>query len=240
MPKSPLSEISKELAHLAGDLRFGAPVHHVYNPLEYAWQPHARYLKLYGQGRREVLLVGMNPGPWGMVQTGVPFGDISMVRDWLKVEGPVARPPNEHAKRPVLGFQCKRSEVSGTRLWGWARDRYGTAERFFSRYYVHNYCPLAFLESGGRNFTPDKLSAAEQSPLFQVCDDALRAIVKSMRPRAVLGVGKFAANRVQVLFEHEVEIVGCLPHPSPANPAANRGWAKLCETALREAGIALG
>src|SRR4026209_220177 len=110
-------------------------------------------------------MLGMNPGPFGMVQTGVPFGDVAMARSWLGVVGPVARPRDEHPKRPVLGLECRRSEVSGARLWGWARDTFKSPDRFFERFFVVNYCPLLFMEAGGRNLTPDKLPSAERAPL---------------------------------------------------------------------------
>ena len=85
-------------------------------------------------GRGQSLLLGMNPGPWGMAQTGVPFGTVSRVRDWLGIEAPVERPANEHPRRPVLGFGTERDEVSGLRVWGWAQARWGTPERFFERF----------------------------------------------------------------------------------------------------------
>src|SRR5688500_13713287 len=116
-----LSDISRDLAARVDALRFAAPVTHVYDPLVYARDPHEAYLDRWGRGRKEVLLLGMNPGPFGMGQTGIPFGDVTMVRDWLGIHGRVTRPAREHPKRPVLGFDCPRSEVSGTRLWGWAR-----------------------------------------------------------------------------------------------------------------------
>src|SRR5262245_9501569 len=154
--------ISRELGRRVGKLRFGPPVTHVYNPLVYARAPHEAYLRRYGGGRGRVVLVGMNPGPFGMAQTGVPFGDVVMVRDWLGIDGPVGHPEHEHPARPVLGFACERSEVSGTRLWGWVKQRFGAPERFFSRFFVANYCPLAFMEDGGRNRTPDKLPTVER------------------------------------------------------------------------------
>ena len=152
-------------------LEFGEPVTHVYNPLQYAKRPHELYLSRFGAGPKEAVFVGMNPGPFGMGQTGVPFGDVGFVRDWMGIEAPVARPPDEHPKRPVLGFECERSEVSGSRLWGWAKERFGTPEKFFSRFFVINYCPLLFMESTGRNRTPDKLSAAERLALLSACDE---------------------------------------------------------------------
>ncbi|MFW6197806.1 MAG: single-stranded DNA-binding protein, partial [Myxococcota bacterium] len=167
-----LVRISRDLARDVDALRFGEPVEYVYNPLDYARRPHEQYLRAYGGGPKEVLLLGMNPGPFGMAQTGVPFGDVHMVRDWMGVDGRVDRPPKEHPKRPIAGFDCHRPEVSGTRLWGWARDRFGTPERFFARFFVANYCPLVFLEASGRNRTPDKLPVGEREALVRVCDRA--------------------------------------------------------------------
>ena len=234
-----LLDTARTLGYEAGRLRFGPPVRYVYNPLDYAWHPHAQYLRRFGQGRREVLLVGMNPGPWGMAQTGVPFGDVAMVRGWLGIEAPVHKPAQEHPKRPVDGFACRRREVSGQRLWGWARDRFGTPEHFFSRFFLANYCPLCFLEESGRNRTPDRLRAAERQDLFAVCDSALRQVVRHFRPHHVLGVGRFAEGRVADLLEGSGIALGGVPHPSPANPAANRGWSGAMEKALRRNGITL-
>jgi single-strand selective monofunctional uracil DNA glycosylase len=227
------------VASLAG-LRFGPPVACVYNPLDYARDPHRQYLQRYGKSRRPVLLVGMNPGPFGMVQTGVPFGEVTMVREWLGIEGVVARPKKEHPKRPVEGFACQRSEVSGRRLWGWAAARFGTAKKFFATFYVHNYCPLAFVEASGRNVTPDKLKARERERLFAICDRALVAVVTALRPKLVVGIGGFAEQRArQAVGEEDGIVVGRMPHPSPASPQANRGWDGLADAALRGLGVAL-
>jgi single-strand selective monofunctional uracil DNA glycosylase len=179
----------------------------------------------------------MNPGPFGMAQTGVPFGDVAMVRGWLGIEGAVGRPAREHPARPVLGFGCPRSEVSGTRLWGWARDRFGTPEKFFRRFFVLNYCPLAFLEESGRNRTPDRLPPAERAPLFAACDRALRASLEALRPRAVVGVGRFAADRAAQALAGLDLPVGTILHPSPANPGANRNWEETVEGQLAAMGL---
>ena len=234
-----LIDISRSLSARVAALRFADPVCCVYNPLEYARAPHELYLTRYGGGQKEVLLLGMNPGPFGMAQTGVPFGDVTMVRDWLGISAPVTKPRDEHAKRPVLGFGCHRSEVSGARLWGWARDRFGTPERFFGRFFVANYCPLAFMESSARNLTPDKLPAAEQQALFGACDEALRDILRLLRPRIVVGVGGFAERRARVALAGENVAIGTILHPSPASPLANRGWAETVERQLQSLGISL-
>ena len=229
-------KIAKTLRRKLKPLSFSAPVTHVYNPLEYAWAPHARYLEKYGCGKREVVIFGMNPGPWGMAQTGVPFGEVALVRDWLGIRGAVKRPQPEHPKRPIEGFDCTRSEVSGARLWGFVRDTFKTPEKFFQRFYVTNYCPLIFMEESGRNRTPDKLPASEREPLLAACNEALCALVDYYEPRLVIGVGQFAEKRaIQALGSRDVKI-GRILHPSPASPLANRGWAK----AAREEFLALG
>lgn len=236
---NPLVRISRDLAGEVDRLRFGPPVTHVYNPLDYARAPHEAYLARYGVPPREVLLVGMNPGPFGMAQTGVPFGEIAAARDWLRIEGEVGRPEREHPKRPVAGFACHRSEGSGKRLWGWAKERFDTPERFFERFFVANYCPLVFLEDSGRNRTPDKLPADERAALFAACDRALVRTVDALDPRWVVGIGRFAEDRIRACVPLEGRVVGCILHPSPANPRANAGWAAEAEAGLRALGIPL-
>ena len=237
MSSEALIEITERLRDEVQRLSFAAPTSHVYNPLVYAWVPHLDYLQKYGAKTGRVVLFGMNPGPFGMAQTGVPFGEVAHVRDWMGVRGVVGRPEVEHPKRPILGFECPRSEVSGRRLWGWAKERFGPAEAFFERFFVLNYCPLVFMEGpGGRNRTPDKLPAEERKALYAVCDRALRAAVEVLRPARVLGVGRFAERRAREVLGASVPI-GTILHPSPASPAANRGWAQAAERQLVAQGL---
>ncbi len=231
-----LHTLTDDLLAAVDPLIVGPPVTHTYNPLRYARRGHDRYLGRYGAAPREVLLLGMNPGPWGMAQTGVPFGDVEMVRDWLGIEAAVDQPEREHPKRPIMGFACDKREVSGRRLWGWARDRFGTPDRFFERFFVINYCPLVFMEASGRNRTPDKLPKPEREPLFAACNRHLRRTVAHFDARYVVGVGAFAEKRAAEALAGTGRIVGRIPHPSPANPQANKGWSEQAEAAL----VALG
>ncbi|MCE2540473.1 MAG: single-stranded DNA-binding protein [Acidobacteria bacterium] len=235
---SSLVPVTERLRERTRGLRFAEPVMHVYAPLDYAWAPHRLYLERYGRGQPEILFVGMNPGPFGMAQTGVPFGDVAMVRDWLGIEAPVERPADEHPRRPVLGFGIGRGEVSGARLWGWARERFGSPERFFRRAFVWNYCPLCFLDDGGRNVTPDKLHPRDaRERLFAVCDEAFAGALAQLRPDVVVGIGRFAADRARPGAEKFGARCGTAPHPSPASPLANRGWPAVFDAALGDLGI---
>lgn len=218
-------------------LSFGDPVAYVYNPLDYAWELHCRYLERFGGLGAKVVLLGMNPGPWGMAQTGVPFGAISRVREWLAIEGPVGRPAREHPKRPVTGLECTREEVSGARLWGWAEERFGTPERFHEQFYIANYCPLLFLAEGARNITPDKLTAEERQAVDEPCEAALRRTVEVLEATHVIGVGAWAEKRARAALDGMELSFGRVLHPSPASPAANRGWAEQATAQFKDLGL---
>ena len=236
-PLSP-SDIARALGRAAERCEFAPPVHHVYNPLNYAFEAHRQYLERFCRREAEILLIGMNPGPFGMVQTGVPFGEVSAVRDWLGINDGVNPPGDQHPKRPVNGFSCSRSEVSGQRLWGWARKRFGSPDAFFRRFFVWNYCPLAFLEASGRNRTPNRLPRRERAPLYEACDQALADMSYLLEPDLVLGIGRYGEERARTVLGDTVRI-GHILHPSPASPAANRGWEDQVEGQLADLGVEL-
>ncbi len=234
-----LVELSDSLAADCRELSFSAPVTHVYSPLIYARSVFRNYLQRYATGPRKVLFLGMNPGPFGMAQTGIPFGEVAAVRDWLGLKGRIGRPESECGNRPVQGFDCPRSEVSGRRLWSTFRDRFGTADRFFEHNLVLNYCPLLFLSSSGRNcrnLTPDKLAKNELAPLVELCDSYLTGVAGILGIETAVGVGKFAAARLRASLQDSVRVVD-MPHPSPANPAANGDYQQLALRALRAGGV---
>lgn len=232
-----LIEATRQLRHRVAALNFGGAVSHVYNPIDYAMRPHHIYLRRYGQGRKRVILLGMNPGPFGMAQTGVPFGEVSRVRDWLGIEAAVKRPQRENPARPVEGFSCRRSEVSGARLWGAIAEHYENPQHFFREHFVANYCPLVFMETSGRNVTPDKLPRHEREPLFAACDLFLLRLIRILEPEWVIGVGRFAALRAQEVLAGRGPRIGRILHPSPANPKANRDWQGEAKRQLQELGV---
>jgi len=233
---SRLVDAAQTLSREVDAMRFAAPVSHVYNPLDYAWAVHRAYLERFGNGRKRVVFLGMNPGPFGMAQTGVPFGEIAAVRDWLGLSGAVGKPAVENPKKLVEGFACKRGEVSGQRLWGLFRERFGTPEAFFAEHFVANYCPLVFFEEG-RNLTPDKLPAAEAGPLQAACDAHLRRMVEALQAEWVIGVGAWAEKRAMLALDGLPVRFGRILHPSPASPAANRGWAPVASKQMVELGL---
>ena len=226
-----------QLSERLGALTFRSPVEYVYNPLEYASAPNHAYLRRYGDSKRRIVAFGMNPGPFGMAQTGVPFGEVSIVRDWLGITADVGRPKKEHPKRLITGFACTRSEVSGSRLWGAIRDQFVEPDAFFAEWFIVNYCPLVFMEDSGRNRTPDKLPKAEREALFRACDEHLKAVVAAMEPEWLIGVGAFAGKRADVCANSLGVKTGKILHPSPANPLANRDWEGTVRRQLADLGV---
>lgn len=243
MPQPDLDKVAvllrsaRQLKEAVNRLQFGSPISHVYNPLDYAWACHEAYLRRFAVPPKRVVFLGMNPGPFGMVQTGIPFGEVKAVRDWLGLQAPVGKPRLEHPKRLVTGFACARSEVSGQRLWGLFARKFGDPERFFKQHLVLNYCPLAFMEHTGRNRTPDKLSRHEKEALFVACDRHLHNAIEALQPEWLIAVGDFARRRAEAVFPAGKPRIAQILHPSPANPAANREWAKVVTEQLAKLGV---
>lgn len=230
-----LLDAAARLRDATGGLSFSGPAY-VYAPLSYAWEPHEAYVRKYGAmdsraaagvGQGRALFVGMNPGPWGMAQTGVPFADVAWAHGWMGIIGEVGQPPRVHPKRPVLGYASTRSDPTGGKFYGWAKRRYGTAERFFADFFVVNYCPLLFLDDAGRNVTLAQLRKADLDALAPACDAWIRDAIAALRPSIVIPMGSFVESRVRELAGgtrvHPVR------HPSPANPANNAGWGEELE-----------
>ena len=228
---------AQNLAAAVSGLSFGGTVTHVYNPLDYAWPAHEQYLRLAAKNKKKVVFLGMNPGPFGMAQTGVPFGEVMAVRNWIGIDASIGKPAIEHLKRPIEGLACTRSEVSGRRLWGLFAERFDSADDFFNDHFIVNHCPLVFMEETGRNRTPDKLPASEATPLMEICDAHLRSVVEILEPEWLVAVGGFSEKRAEVALSGLKVRIGKILHPSPASPAANRGWAEQATKQMEAQGI---
>jgi single-strand selective monofunctional uracil DNA glycosylase len=238
--ESAIIKAARAFGRDAQRLQFGPPVSFVYNPLLYAREPHEEYLRRYAQPGSRVIILGMNPGPWGMAQTGVPFGEVATVREWLGIGGKVGTPQKWHQRLPVRGFDCPRSEVSGRRLWGLLKEHYGTARALARELFVSNYCPLLFLDEAGRNLTPDKIALADRAPLYALCDGFLLSTLHALRPQWVVGVGAFSTARIRATLAAVPDLpirVGTVLHPSPASPRANRDWSAQAREALLAQGV---
>lgn len=240
-----LLKAAKQLSQSLASLQFSPPVTHCYDPLDYAWAGYEAYLTRYGQGCKRIMFLGMNPGPFGMMQTGVPFGEVNVVRNWMGIDVQIQKPAQQHAKRPIEGFSCTKSEVSGCRLWGWAKERWGSLDAFFQEAIVLNYCPLVFLEDSGKNRTPAKLPVAERKVLEGHCDKYLAQVIDALHPEYVLGIGSYAEKRLTRVVNQGLIggplasqlKTGKILHPSPANPKANQRWSQEVDWQMQGLGL---
>lgn len=236
-----LEMAGKKLISELSSLHFSEPVTHTYNPMEYAWEAHCEYLRRFANTTKKVLFLGMNPGPWGMAQTGIPFGEIPAVRDWMGIELEIGQPRVPHPKRPIEGFACERSEVSGRRLWGLFASKFPDANDFFADHFVSNFCPLVWMAETGRNITPDKLPKAEFAPVAAACHQYLATLIDELQPSHLIGVGAFAEKQLKATakaaFPEKEFAIAKILHPSPASPLANKGWPNIPTQQLSELGL---
>lgn len=218
---------ARRLSEAMQALHFGEPVAYCYNPLGYAWAGYEAYVRKFVHGKIDVLYLGMNPGPFGMAQTGVPFGEITAVTEWMGISELVGQPARMHPKRPIEGFSCPRSEVSGRRLWGLFGELYGSAEAFFAQSYVENFCPLIWMRESGANITPTQLTPEQRTQIDAACQQHLQEIIRILQPSALVGVGLYAMKQLaiaQKALGDKERLVAPILHPSPASPMANKCW----------------
>ncbi len=221
-------------------------VAHIYAPLEYANQVHQAYIRKFAGLGSKTLLLGLNPGPFGMGQTGIPFGATAIVREFLGLRGfEILQPGDTHHKRPIEGLGFKRQEISGTRLWRGLGEFLGAAEDIHRSVFLMNHCPLLFLEASGRNLTPDRLKGEAAAEMLSACDEHVLRTMEILGTRSIIGVGRFAERRALELapaLKWNVD-VHYLLHPSPQVPEANREggkvWRARLNNTLRDAGVSL-
>ncbi|XP_017774188.1 PREDICTED: single-strand selective monofunctional uracil DNA glycosylase-like [Nicrophorus vespilloides] len=192
-------------------------VEYVYNPLEYAYNGYSQFVKKYLDTSKHILFVGMNPGPYGMCQTGIPFGDVNTVQNWFEINVEVNRPRRECPERPVLGLECKRVEQSGKRLWEYFRKKCGLPEHFFRNAFILNYCPLGFFDANGKNITPNNLKVANKRKIQQICDQYMLHVLQLLECKIVVGIGRYAQERMDNILKTsnlDVQLL-YMKHPSP-------------------------
>lgn len=234
MIEIPLKEVNAHLLQAKEDLKKLEYPFFAYHVFDYAFDPFWEYICRYARTPKKTVFLGINPGPFGMMQNGIPFGTISIARDWLLLRAPIKRPSLEHPKRPIRGWAEPREEESGARLWGLARREFKTPQAFFKDHLILNYCPIGFIDGEGKNVTPDKLPEDVRIPMEKICDDLFSFLIDTYQVQTVLGVGRYAEKQAQKqLANHPSLRVEYVPHPSPLNPQAYALWIKEEGEAMR-------
>lgn len=213
----------------------------VYNPLDYAWEPHKEYIKKYGGLGAQTIIMGMNPGH-GMGNTGIPFGCPKKVRNYLKIKDcKVRKPEKMHPKRKIQGLNCKKPEISGKRIWKLIEEIYGPPDNAFKNIFIINHFPLWMFNDSGQNITPEKLNRKKVKKIFDICDQYVIDVAKILKIKTIVGVGKYAERMAENVTEKkEMKHIKkkMIPHPSPANPLANKEkgaiWRKIAANTLKK------
>ena len=234
-----LIKASRQLATRCAAIEFPADINLIYHPLIYAAAPYEEYLRKFAAGPKRNIFIGINPGPWGMVQTGIPFGEINAVQNYLKIRTAAVAPAVNYPELPILGPTCRRAEVSGKRLWGLIAATFPRAEDFFADNLIFNYCPVFFSRvTGGKrvNVTPDKLPRPVREQLYAPCDEFLGQATTLLEPKFLIGVGGFALKRLTEIFPNPDFIISSITHPSPLNAQANKNFSGLAGDKLRALG----
>eukprot|EP01023_Acetabularia_acetabulum_P031317 TRINITY_DN29446_c0_g1_i1.p1 TRINITY_DN29446_c0_g1~~TRINITY_DN29446_c0_g1_i1.p1 ORF type:complete len:252 (+),score=22.23 TRINITY_DN29446_c0_g1_i1:130-885(+) len=211
----------------------------IYNPLEYAWEPYENYLRKYCGDYKKTIFVGMNPGYFGMVQTGIPFGDLNMVCNFLHLQK-FQVPVKQHNIRKIVGYEIKRSEVSGQRFWGLIQTKFGHPDKFFNEdsNFVVNLCPLAFLSETGKNVTPEEISIQEKDKIIVVCMAYFKQIVKFLQIQNIVCIGNFVCKEVKKsLTQDGYYNIVYMQHPSPRVQPQELQWRDVVTKQLEDAGV---
>jgi Uracil DNA glycosylase superfamily. len=207
------------------------------NVFSYAIDPFLEYLEKAERGSVRTLYLGMNPGPYGMYRTGIPFCDFVTKREFLKITASVDETfIDVDAVRGEKPDE-KRREVSGMRLWGLFESVYHSPERFFSSSLVLSYSPLIFFRSEGRraNIALSDVKSLDRKRIEKVSDEFLKRYIKELKCDTLVGIGDYA-HRALVRCSDGERLLK-IAHPSPANPAANGDWAGRTYCYLKSEGV---
>jgi len=182
----------------------------VINPLEYLWLQYGYYTSCYHNQYPRAMIIGMNPGPKGMSQTGIPFGSPNIIPSILPNKSlfneirdnegsPVSSP-----HRRITGPSNTTVEVSGNRLWSALIKRYGDFKSITSEIFVDNICPLLFLcgKNGSKNLTPDKLTPSPAKIiLIRLCTERLQKIYQCLgEPSNIVALGRWSHKFLEKMF----------------------------------------
>lgn len=179
----------------------------------------------------------MNPGPFGMCQTGVPFGDPKCVKEFLQIEGVVNKPEIECPFREILGFNSSRREQSGERLWRFFQSICHTPEFFFKNAFLFNFCPIALMKGNGCNVTPGEIKDIKVRKSLEVlCEDWYLKVIRLLQPEYLIAIGRYIHKKTKDVFKaNHIDNIKILymPHPSP-RAVNNTNWHEKAQTFLDE------
>jgi single-strand selective monofunctional uracil DNA glycosylase len=215
----------------------------VLDPSRYGERWHAPFRRLYPPRARPLLVFGLNPGPYGMAQTGIPFTDLKRLAQGLpRLAAELAR-SGERLSLPGLApsslqpFLTRTFESSSVRVHRFLRLAHGSAERAFREVVFVNPCPLLFIDRAlGENRTPADLPRALRAGVDEARVEVVSVAVARLRARGAIVLGRDAAAALSVPLRARLgeRAVVEWEHPARAVPDI---WARGLLAALRRRGL---
>lgn len=232
----------------------------VVNPGSYGERWHARFRRTYPLRRNPLLFCGLNPGPYGMAQTGVPFTDLKRLRaelprlaTELEATGSALVPPGL-APAPLRPFLTRTFESSSVRVYRFLALVRETAEAALRDVVFVNPCPLLFVERrSGENRTPADLprelrraagtarAGLERAARLMAAFDAARLevvtrAVERLEPRGAVLLGRDVAAVIGDSLRARLGARAVVEWEHPARAVPDR-WARGLASELRRRGL---
>jgi single-strand selective monofunctional uracil DNA glycosylase len=223
----------------------------VLNPGRYGERWHARFRRAYPMSPRPLLVFGLNPGPYGMAQTGVPFTDLKRLesalpglwKDLVASGEPVTRPG---LAPPSLARHLTRTfESSSVRVYRFLERAYGRPELALREVVFVNPCPLLFIDpETGANRTPADLPRAlrarKAAELVHAFEELRRATVleavAELEPRGAILLGRDVAAAVGEALRAALGARSVVEWEHPAR-AVPETWSRGLADELRKRGL---
>ncbi|XP_073819638.1 uncharacterized protein isoform X2 [Musca autumnalis] len=214
---------------------------HTYNPVVHAAEIHCNYLQKYLDSPKRILFVGMNPGRYGALQTGIPFGNITTVKIGMGLKGRITPTPGQRGKIRIRGLEAPEVEhdSSSTRFWRLISELFDGAENYldllFEKCFVHNFCPLVFIDSDGLNVS---LPYIEPNPrLFAECRKTLGKQITLLKPDLIICIGKFVRSMLSKTRQAKGREILMIEHPSYKNYISADKWIEDAKEVFQSNGL---
>jgi len=195
----------------------------VWNPALYALDIYQEYLTKFPPEPGAILALGLNPGPYGMAQTGIPFTDCRTASGALGMEMTIpGKAPDDLISRlkKANGKWRGTYERSSLGMYRFLILAWGDIKTAYRNWFVGNPCPLLFLDPERWNVTPADPRLRRMKEVGELRQRAVIGFSEILNPRGIVCFGKDVAKAVGEVAIRQVgpDRVVFYEHPARAVP----------------------